>query len=193
MEHLHQYLQTQATSVPAESTHRASILPMEAQWSTGDPPFPVTSPTPPQTPKMCLQERAKVKLRENKFLNLRDAPKKPKSVFALFAERHKKEVKPGKGAGKGTSALKDKFSQATEDEKKELERRKRELEDKYHEEVKSFKDHRAGMPKAASEVVPSNHVAISILSSSSSYPSPTTHCFHVSSSVSSSHLRGLAG
>jgi len=87
-----------------------------------------------------LKERTKVKLRENKLLNLRDAPKKPKSVFALYAETHKSEVQPGKGAGRGSSALKDKFAQAAQEEKEALEARSKELKSKYYEEVKSFKE-----------------------------------------------------
>eukprot|EP00932_Pfiesteria_piscicida_P008947 SRR837773.19558.p1 GENE.SRR837773.19558~~SRR837773.19558.p1 ORF type:complete len:360 (-),score=118.49 SRR837773.19558:15-986(-) len=49
-----------------------------------------------------LEQRQKLKARQNRLVNLRDMPKKPKSVFAMFAAEHKKEVPQGKGDGKGT-------------------------------------------------------------------------------------------
>merc|ERR1712187_317467 len=54
-----------------------------------------------------LARRRKVKERENKMVNLREMPKRPKSVFALFAAEHKGEGDTAKGKGKGS--LKKKF------------------------------------------------------------------------------------
>merc|ERR1719401_258126 len=110
-----------------------------------------------------LKERYKVKLRENKLVNLRDAPKKPKSVFALYAEKHKAELeqavkelkekeeqeaketgeepKPkGKGKGKGSIVLKGKFSQATEEEKQQLEELQKKGKEDYIREVQEWKE-----------------------------------------------------
>lgn len=86
-----------------------------------------------------LEERQKVKIRENRLVNLRDMPKRPKSVFALYAAEHKNEVPQGKGEGKGTSALKQKFVSAPEDEKVKLARVAKEAEDAWKEELATFK------------------------------------------------------
>merc|ERR1712194_837221 len=74
-----------------------------------------------------LEERFKVKNKENKLLNLREMPKRPASVFAMFAEAHKKEVPQGKGEGKGRDALKKKFVDVTVEEKSKLEKQEQEL------------------------------------------------------------------
>mmetsp|Transcript_28063 Transcript_28063/g.60928 ORF Transcript_28063/g.60928 Transcript_28063/m.60928 type:complete len:1274 (-) Transcript_28063:360-4181(-) len=86
-----------------------------------------------------LEERQKVKIRQNRLVNLRDMPKKPKSVFALFAQEHKSEVPSGKGEGKGTSALKEKFEQAPEEEKKRLQEKQDEMMEKYKQELEEYK------------------------------------------------------
>lgn len=86
-----------------------------------------------------LEERQKVKIRENRLVNLREMPKKPKSVFALFASEHKSEVPQGKGEGKGSSALKQKFVSASEEEKARLARIAKEAEDKWRQELDEFK------------------------------------------------------
>jgi len=86
-----------------------------------------------------LEERQKLKIRQNRLVNLRDMPKKPKSVFAMFATEHKEEVPAGKGEGKGVSALKVKFSEASEDEKKRLEAEQKELLEKWKQDVDTFK------------------------------------------------------
>merc|ERR1712151_315478 len=67
--------------------------------------------------RFFMDQRKKIKEKENKELRLRDLPKRPKSVFAMFAEEHKKEVEPGKGEGKGRDAL-NKLWQKQDAEKK---------------------------------------------------------------------------
>mmetsp|Transcript_103398 Transcript_103398/g.299062 ORF Transcript_103398/g.299062 Transcript_103398/m.299062 type:complete len:880 (-) Transcript_103398:134-2773(-) len=84
-----------------------------------------------------LQELLKVKLRENRQLNLRCAPKRPPSVFALFAEKHKDEVDAGRA---GLSTLKQKFAEASEEEQRELEAQRKDLEEKYEVELKTWKE-----------------------------------------------------
>merc|ERR1719162_1618987 len=86
-----------------------------------------------------LEERQKVKIRQNRMVNLREMPKKPKSVFALYSAEHKKSVPQGKGEGKGTSALKQKFAAAAEEEKATLAKKVKESEDKWKEELVEFK------------------------------------------------------
>jgi len=87
-----------------------------------------------------LIERQQVKAKENKLLNMRELPKRPKNAFAMYADIHKSEVEPGKGEGKGRSALKVKFDQAPESEKAELAQKENELKQKWIEDVKAFKD-----------------------------------------------------
>merc|ERR1712054_569135 len=72
-------------------------------------------------------------------MGLREMPKKPKSVFAMFAQDHKNEVEPGKGEGKGTSALKQKFENASMEEKKKYEAKNAEMLEKWKEDVVTFK------------------------------------------------------
>jgi len=86
-----------------------------------------------------LEERQKVKIRQNRMVNLRDMPKKPKSVFALFSAEHKTEVPAGKGEGKGASALKVLFSTASEEEKVKLEEKAKEALNKWKEDVDTYK------------------------------------------------------
>lgn len=83
-----------------------------------------------------LEERQKLKIRQNRLLNLRDLPRKPKSVFALFAAAHKSQ---GKSEGKGSSALKQQFAAATEEEKAKLAQQAKEAEDMWIQEVDEFK------------------------------------------------------
>merc|ERR1712136_710463 len=78
--------------------------------------------------------------RENRQVNLRDMPKRPKSVFAMYAADHKNEVTPGKGEGKGTSALKQKFLGVTAEEKLAYEAKERELKEEWARQVQDFKD-----------------------------------------------------
>ncbi|CAK8985915.1 unnamed protein product [Durusdinium trenchii] len=87
-----------------------------------------------------LQKRSLVKTRENRQVNLRDMPKKPKTVYALFREDIKEEVPTGKGEGKGMNFVKNKF-QEMEDEKKLIYKQKEaELREKYDEEMKTYKE-----------------------------------------------------
>lgn len=86
-----------------------------------------------------LETRQKLKIRMNRIVNLRDQPKKPKSVFAMYAAVHKSEVEPGKGEGKGVSALKAKFATAELEEKKKLEEQQAELLKKWAADLDEFK------------------------------------------------------
>jgi len=86
-----------------------------------------------------LMERRKVKVRQNRLVNLREQPKKPSSVFALYAKAHKSEVPQGKGEGKGASALRKKFEQAAEEEKAKLAAIAKEAEEKWKAELEAFK------------------------------------------------------
>jgi len=86
-----------------------------------------------------LEKRAKIKLVENTKVNLYDLPKRPKSVFALFADEHKKTVPQGKGEGKGRDALKRKWSDTAEDTKKEYETREQQHKREWIEAVADFK------------------------------------------------------
>eukprot|EP00746_Dinoflagellata_sp_MGD_P162832 gnl/MRDRNA2_/MRDRNA2_90560_c0_seq1.p1 gnl/MRDRNA2_/MRDRNA2_90560_c0~~gnl/MRDRNA2_/MRDRNA2_90560_c0_seq1.p1 ORF type:complete len:1266 (-),score=449.97 gnl/MRDRNA2_/MRDRNA2_90560_c0_seq1:43-3840(-) len=65
-----------------------------------------------------LTNREKIKVRENKRVNLWGQPKRPRSAFALYANEHKDEVPQGKGEGKGRSALKVKWEALTSEEQK---------------------------------------------------------------------------
>lgn len=87
-----------------------------------------------------LENRAKVKKKENLQVNLRDLPKRPKSVFALFAQEHKKDVPQGKGEGKGTHALKSKWTDAAKEEKEKYEAKEKELKTEWMKAVAEFKD-----------------------------------------------------
>lgn len=87
-----------------------------------------------------LSAKKNVKQRENKDVNLLEQPKKPKSVFALFAAEHKNEVPKGKGEGKGVHALKQKWSEAPEELKKKYEESSKALKEQYMEEVSKFKE-----------------------------------------------------
>mmetsp|Transcript_117715 Transcript_117715/g.293498 ORF Transcript_117715/g.293498 Transcript_117715/m.293498 type:complete len:1229 (-) Transcript_117715:61-3747(-) len=80
-----------------------------------------------------LEQRYKLKSRENKLVNLREMPKKPKSVFALFKEQHQSEA---------TSKvdLKQKFAAVSDDEKARLEAKEKELKEKWEEDVKAWKE-----------------------------------------------------
>lgn len=86
-----------------------------------------------------LEERQKVKVRANRLVNLRDMPKKPKGVFAMFAAAHKTEVPSGKGEGKGSSALKAKFATAPEEEKAKLAEQAKQLEESWKKELEEYK------------------------------------------------------
>jgi len=86
-----------------------------------------------------LVQRRQVKVRENRLVNLREQPKKPSSVFALYKKAHKSEVPQGKGEGKGSSALKKKFEQASEDEKARLANIVKEADEKWKAELDEFK------------------------------------------------------
>ena len=48
-----------------------------------------------------LDNRKRIKDKACKELYLRNLPKRPKSVFAMFCEEHKNEVPAGRGDGKG--------------------------------------------------------------------------------------------
>ncbi|CAK0891173.1 unnamed protein product [Prorocentrum cordatum] len=87
-----------------------------------------------------LLERRKAKERENKTVGLINLPKRPQSVFAMFAEAHKTEVPAGKGEGKGRSALKAKFIEAPADEKAELAKKEAEAKQKFQSELAAFKE-----------------------------------------------------
>mmetsp|Transcript_36179 Transcript_36179/g.115064 ORF Transcript_36179/g.115064 Transcript_36179/m.115064 type:complete len:1222 (-) Transcript_36179:108-3773(-) len=87
-----------------------------------------------------LQERQQVKAKENKALNLRELPKRPRSAFAMYAEEHKSEVEPGKGEGKGRDALMKKYMQATEDEKAPYIAKEKELKDQWMRDMQAFKE-----------------------------------------------------
>jgi len=86
-----------------------------------------------------LDLRSKIKLRENRLLRLRDMPKRPKSVFAMFAEDHKSEVPPGKGEGKGRSALKVLFNDFPEEKKEGYKTKEKELLEVFKKELDEFK------------------------------------------------------
>jgi len=86
-----------------------------------------------------LLERQQVKAKENKLLNLRETPKRPKNAFAMYAEVHKNEVEPGKGEGKGRSALMQKYLTASEEEKAQLLEKEKELKIKWMEDMEAFK------------------------------------------------------
>lgn len=87
-----------------------------------------------------LEDRMKTKARENRLVTMLDMPKRPKSVFAMYAEEHKKEVEPGKGEGKGRSALKQKFLEASETEKAQLAEREQALREEYKKQMAEWKD-----------------------------------------------------
>lgn len=87
-----------------------------------------------------LENRSKVKSIENRQVNLRDLPKRPQSVFALFAEDHKKDVPPGKGEGKGTHALKTKWAETDGSEKQRYETKEKDLKTQWMEAVAEFKE-----------------------------------------------------
>jgi len=72
-------------------------------------------------------------------VHLRELPKRPKSVFAMFSADHKDEVPKGKGEGKGTHALREKFAQVPKDELKPYEVKCEELTEKWKEDVTVFK------------------------------------------------------
>jgi len=86
-----------------------------------------------------LEERQRIKIRQNRMVNLREMPKKPKSVFALYAKEHKAEVPQGKGEGKGTSALKQKFASALEEEKAKLAEQAKAAEEVWRKDLEDFK------------------------------------------------------
>eukprot|EP00927_Polykrikos_kofoidii_P028127 TRINITY_DN2460_c0_g1_i3.p1 TRINITY_DN2460_c0_g1~~TRINITY_DN2460_c0_g1_i3.p1 ORF type:complete len:1243 (+),score=339.34 TRINITY_DN2460_c0_g1_i3:500-3730(+) len=86
-----------------------------------------------------LETREKLKSKENKELNLREMPKRPKNVFSLFADDHKDKVEPGKGEGKGRHALKNLWTQAEADKKAEYEKKEKELKDQWMQQVVEFK------------------------------------------------------
>eukprot|EP00442_Polarella_glacialis_P052180 CAMPEP_0115150676 /NCGR_PEP_ID=MMETSP0227-20121206/65176_1 /TAXON_ID=89957 /ORGANISM="Polarella glacialis, Strain CCMP 1383" /LENGTH=1249 /DNA_ID=CAMNT_0002561077 /DNA_START=69 /DNA_END=3819 /DNA_ORIENTATION=+ len=86
-----------------------------------------------------LSKRHLVRARENKMVNLREMPKKPKNVFALFKEDHKSEVPAGKGEGKGMSWVKAKWTEVEAEEKARLEAKEQELKAKYVEDVNAYK------------------------------------------------------
>jgi len=87
-----------------------------------------------------LQKRVVVKNRENRLVNLRDMPKKPKTVYALFREDIKEEVPSGKGEGKGMNFVKNKFSEIDADAKLKYKQKEAELREQYDEEMKSYKE-----------------------------------------------------
>eukprot|EP00928_Gymnodinium_smaydae_P078786 TRINITY_DN62864_c2_g1_i1.p1 TRINITY_DN62864_c2_g1~~TRINITY_DN62864_c2_g1_i1.p1 ORF type:complete len:1324 (-),score=421.87 TRINITY_DN62864_c2_g1_i1:282-3959(-) len=86
-----------------------------------------------------LEKREKIKTTENRALNLREMPKRPKSVFALFAEERKGDVEPGKGEGKGRSALKTLWESTPAEEKKKYEDKEKELKDMWMKELAEYK------------------------------------------------------
>jgi hypothetical protein len=85
-------------------------------------------------------KREKTKTRENRLLNLRETPKRGKTSFALYADRHKDEVEPGKGADKGRRALKVKFASVSQEERDELEQLEKENKEAYEKELAAFKE-----------------------------------------------------
>merc|ERR1712113_271355 len=87
-----------------------------------------------------IEDRRKIKDRQNILIGLRDMPKRPRSVFAMYAEEHKTEVPAGKGEGKGRSALKVKFEQAAAEEKAKLEAIVKEKTDKWKQDVNVYKE-----------------------------------------------------
>mmetsp|Transcript_56351 Transcript_56351/g.158843 ORF Transcript_56351/g.158843 Transcript_56351/m.158843 type:complete len:1194 (+) Transcript_56351:47-3628(+) len=87
-----------------------------------------------------LEKRQAIKTRENRLVNLRELPKRPKSVFALFADEHKNEVEPGKGEGKGRDALKRKYQEIQAEEKAKLEQEEKEAREQWMKDVKDFKE-----------------------------------------------------
>jgi len=86
-----------------------------------------------------IEKRQQVKVKENARVHLREMPKKPKSVFAMFAKDHKDEVEPGKGEGKGSSALRAKFVTASMEEKQKYEAVQAEELQKWEAEVATYK------------------------------------------------------
>jgi hypothetical protein len=86
-----------------------------------------------------IEDKQKVKARENLLVNLREMPKRPKSVFAMFAKDHKDEVPAGKGEGKGSSALRQVFAKASQEEKAKYEAENKKLTEAWQVEVKEWK------------------------------------------------------
>lgn len=86
-----------------------------------------------------LLQRQMVRMRENRSVFLREAPKKPRSVFSLYREAHKDEVPGGKGEGKGMNWVKTKYQSAEQEEKEKIEAMQNELKQKYEEEMKNWK------------------------------------------------------
>lgn len=87
-----------------------------------------------------LEKRQSIKARENTQLNLREMPRRPKSVFAMFCEENKDKVPAGKGEGKGRSALKALFIDLPEEKKKEYANKEAELKEEWMKAVKEYKD-----------------------------------------------------
>merc|ERR1711981_858431 len=78
-------------------------------------------------------------MKENKELRMRELPKRPKSVFAMFCEENKKNVEPGKGEGKGRDALQKLWATVEEEKKAEYAKREAELKEKWQKDVETFK------------------------------------------------------
>eukprot|EP00930_Biecheleria_cincta_P044270 TRINITY_DN303_c0_g1_i6.p1 TRINITY_DN303_c0_g1~~TRINITY_DN303_c0_g1_i6.p1 ORF type:complete len:1318 (-),score=418.92 TRINITY_DN303_c0_g1_i6:568-4521(-) len=87
-----------------------------------------------------LVQRQITNSRTNRAVLLREAPKKAKSVFALYRDAHKEEVPSGKGEGKGMSWVKAKYAEADQTEKQQIEAMQKELTEKYQEQVKAWKE-----------------------------------------------------
>ena len=64
-----------------------------------------------------IEGKKKIDLHFNHVVNLREKPKRPKSVFLMFAKDHKDKVPAGKGEGKGFSALRQMFNEIQVEER----------------------------------------------------------------------------
>mmetsp|Transcript_34778 Transcript_34778/g.79742 ORF Transcript_34778/g.79742 Transcript_34778/m.79742 type:complete len:1127 (+) Transcript_34778:19-3399(+) len=97
-----------------------------------------------------LIERQRVRLWQARQEHLRNAPRRPKGVFALFREDHKDlgavpsaetvETTSGKGKGKGkaAAAVKQLYDAATEEEKQEYAKKAEDVKKEYEEKKAEF-------------------------------------------------------
>lgn len=86
-----------------------------------------------------LEKRSTIKQRENRLLRLRELPKRPKGVFAMFCQDNKDKVPAGKGEGKGRNALKTLFETCPEDKKAEYKSKEAEQVDAWKKDLEAFK------------------------------------------------------
>lgn len=125
----------QALGADKQKAYNEEAEKKKAEWEDATTNFKCT-----QLYTDFFVKREKVRTRQNRMLNLRETPKRGKTAFALYCDRHKDEVEPGKGEGKGRSALKVKFASVSQQEKEELERLEKENKEAYEKELAAFKE-----------------------------------------------------